>query len=246
MIEGLTLAQGLFLGAGALLIGMAKNGLPGIGILVVPCMVAALPAREAMGVLLPMLILGDLLAVRNFRAHCDWSQLRRLGVWIAVGLLVAWALLGHLDDEALKRWLGGLLLLLVVLQILRSRARLDRWADHMSFTAGIGFLAGFSSTLANLAGPIVGVYLVGKHLDKTALVGTSAVLFLLLNLTKVPVYILQDMTTKTTMGLSLLMLPVIVLGALCGIAIHKVIPQALFNAIILGVAILAALLLIVS
>ena len=63
-------AVGWFLvGFCAFLIGMSKTGLPGLGILIVPLMAMALPRheRESTGVMLGMLILGDLFAATYYR-----------------------------------------------------------------------------------------------------------------------------------------------------------------------------------
>ncbi len=54
-------------GLAAFLIGMAKCGVPGLGIMAVPLMAAVFPARESVGALLPILIAGDLIAISFFR-----------------------------------------------------------------------------------------------------------------------------------------------------------------------------------
>lgn len=242
----LNLMSWFYLALGSILIGMAKNGVPGIGILVVPCVVAAFPTRQAMGVLLPMLIVGDCFAVFTYHRKTDWSVIKSLAIWVALGLLCAWYVLTLLNDEQLKQWLGAILIGLVILQFFKGHPAINRWVYHLTFTACIGFLIGFSSTVANLAGPIMGIYLVALKQEKTALVATSAVLFGLLNVAKVPVYILQDMVTLETLMVSLIAIPIIGTGAIAGVILHKHIPQKLFNRLIIAVAILAAVLLMIS
>src|SRR5690606_5244485 len=49
-----------------------------------------------------------------------------------------------------------------------------------------GVIAGFISTLAHSAGPLVNVYLLEQGLNKTRQTGTAVLFFLLVNVIKVP------------------------------------------------------------
>lgn len=233
----------MLLGTG-LLVGMAKNGIPGIGILTVPLVVLALPAKEAMGVLLPLLIAGDSLALLNFRRHADWGKICRLAPWVLAGLAAAWWTLDQLNSEQLKFWLGVILLFLVLLEALRTRLSMDYIIQHPTYSILLGILAGFSSTLANLAGPVMSIYLLSMGLDKHRFVGTAAWFFFTLNLSKLPVYLQQGMIHADSLILDLWIVPAIGIGAWMGVRLLPRIPQLLFNRLILlGAAISAGLLL---
>ncbi|MHC4528339.1 MAG: sulfite exporter TauE/SafE family protein, partial [Planctomycetota bacterium] len=62
----------------AVMVGIAKTGIPGITILVVPLMATVLPARRSVGVLLGILILADLFAAGYYRRHAQWRHVARL------------------------------------------------------------------------------------------------------------------------------------------------------------------------
>ena len=53
--------------AAAVLVGLTKTGVPGLGILIVPLMAAVFPAKSSVGVLLPMLLMGDVFAATDYR-----------------------------------------------------------------------------------------------------------------------------------------------------------------------------------
>jgi len=79
----------------AVLIGVAKTGVPGVGIAVVPLLAAAVEsihpetgAKDSVAWLLPMLITADIWAVAKYWKHTDWKLLKKLVPWIAVGLVV--------------------------------------------------------------------------------------------------------------------------------------------------------------
>lgn len=244
MMTDLIWSQWALLLGGSLLVGMAKNGIPGIGILTVPMVVLALPAKEAMGVLLPLLIAGDGLALINYRQHADWSKIGKLAPWVLAGLGAAWWTLDQLNSEELQFWLGIILLLLVILEVLRTRLSADAIVQHPTYAMLLGILAGFSSTLANLAGPVMSIYLLSMGLDKHRFVGTAAWFFFALNLSKLPVYVQQGMIHRDSLVLDLWILPSIGIGAWLGVRLLPRIPQHLFNRLILaGAAMSAGLLL---
>src|SRR5882724_4635618 len=91
---------------GALLAGFSKTGIPGMGILFVAIFVNVLPVRQATGVVLPMLIMGDLFAVALYRRHAQWSHLGRLLPATVAGVVLGWFVLRSLDDRQTVRLVG--------------------------------------------------------------------------------------------------------------------------------------------
>ena len=61
-------------GLAAFLVGFSKTGVPGLGIVIVPLMVMIFPAKQSVGALLIMLIVGDLFALGWYRHHADWKS----------------------------------------------------------------------------------------------------------------------------------------------------------------------------
>ncbi|MCX7818059.1 MAG: sulfite exporter TauE/SafE family protein [Kiritimatiellae bacterium] len=228
-------------GAAALLIGMAKCGLPGLGMLAVPLMAMVMPARQSVGALLPILLVGDALGIAFFRQHAKWGWILRLSPWVTAGLVAGAVWLSHLDNDRLRRLLGMLVLGMVALDILRRRLQWERLAHHPLATAAVGVLAGTATTLGNAAGPVMNLYLLARGLPRQEFVGTAAWFFLLVNLTKVPVFVAQQMLTRDLARLTVLMAPVVVLGGVVGRSIVHRIPEAIFRQIVLWLSALAGL-----
>ena len=126
-----------------------------------------------------------------------------------------------------------------------------QWFDweHMPhrwwFAAMVGFLAGFTTFVANAAMPVMTIYLVSQDFDKHQFIGTAAWFFLILNLSKLPAYCAMGMLTPSMLPLAGALVPVTILGALLGVYVFARIPQRFFNALALALAGVAAVRLIV-
>lgn len=228
-------------GLSALLIGMAKCGLPGLGMLAVPLMAVALPARQSVGALLPILLVGDAVGVVLFRRHAKWRWILWLVPWVAAGLLLGAMWLSYLDNAQLRRVLGLLVLTMVLLDIVRRHLQWDSLAHHPLASALVGVLAGTATTLGNAAGPVMNIYLLARGLPREEFIGTAAWFFLLVNLTKIPVFISQQMLTAELAQLTMLMAPVVIIGAVLGRVIVRHISENIFQQIVRWLTALAGL-----
>ena len=133
-----------------------------------------------------------------------------------------------------------LILLLLVLHVVRVRYGFQHLVERPWFTALTGVLAGFATTVSNAAGPVMGIYLVSKHLDKHRFLGTSAWFFFLVNVSKLPGYAVLQMVTPQTLRWDLLLAPLVAGGALIGSRVLKRIPQSAFDVLVLALAGIAA------
>lgn len=149
---------------------------------------SVLPARASTAAILMVLIVGDLIAVWNYRRDCDVPLLRSLVPSVLPGLVLGSMFLALVDDGVLRRAIGVLLLAMVALQLLVNarRDRLGALAHGKAAAAAAGAGAGFATMTANAAGAVMTVFLVAKRVDKVAFVGTSAWFFLGINLAKLP------------------------------------------------------------
>lgn len=249
----------LLIGAvGALLVGVSKTGLPGVGILAVPLMVAVFGGRLSIGALLPLLIFADCFAVAFYRVHARWDHLRRLAPWVLVGLLSGTVLLGVLGKrtqqaDPLGPLIGLLVLGMLALTLLRHRLG-DRLVPTSRPAAAVaGVLAGFTTLVSNAAGPIMAIYMSAVGSGKQALLGTTAWYFFLLNLAKVPLLLLvtamspaEPIFTRTTLLFDLLMLPLVLVGVLAGKWLVNRVSEQQFQWAVLALAALAALKLLLA
>ena len=240
--------------AGAVLItGVAKSGFGGgVGILAVPLVAVALDAAVAVGVMLPILIAADIVAVVQHRRdrsgfHLKWSLLGGVA-GILVGSVLLWtfkqgdasaAQRGDSLKTALNLTVGGVCVLLVALQVYRMVGGKVPGIPR-SRGAGLtaGGIAGFVSTLAHAAGPVMTVYILDQGLDKRRIVGTLVLFFFVLNLLKLPTFIGLGLITGQTLSASVLLIVLVPLGSLLGLWLNRVIPEKPFTLVMyLGAAV---------
>lgn len=234
---------------GAFLAGVAKTGVPGIGILTAPIFALLLPARESVGIVLMILICSDLMAVVTYRRNGDWKTILRLTPWALAGIVAGTFALGKLHDPQVRQLIGAILLPMVALAIRRRHlaARgveekpLPAWA-----AAPVGITAGFTTMVANAAGPVMVLYLLAMRLDKMAFLGTAAWYFFCLNWAKVPFGIYAGAITGNSLRQAALFFPAAIVGGLCGRWLAGRIPQKVFEMLALVFTAVSAVWLLVG
>jgi uncharacterized membrane protein YfcA len=224
-------------------IGISKSGLPGISLLHVVLFAQLFPGLQSTGVVLPMLIAGDLGAVWLFRRHAQWSHVIRTLPPAVLGVVVGWWLMGRVPGARFGPVIGWIVLVLAVLQGVRDwRPNALRGVPHTKgFAWSMGFVAGVTTMLANAAGPVMALYLLAVSLPKDHFVGTAAWFFLLINLIKVPFSAQLGLITPGTLVFNAVLLPAIFTGLWFGKTLVARLPQRWFDTLILAFAIIAAL-----
>lgn len=227
---------------GALLVGVSKTGIAGLGMVFVALFANLLPTKQASGVVLPLLIFGDIVAVLAYRRHTQWRFLIRLFPWTALGVIVGWLAMDRINDRQADLMIGSIILALTALHLWRRHQPGESTPDHgHRFAAFVGLLAGFTTLVANAAGPLMALYLLAMRLPKLEFVGTGAVFFLILNLFKVPFMIDLGLIHAASFSFNLLLAPAVLLGAFLGRWILPRINQRLFEALALTFGAAAAL-----
>lgn len=227
-------------GLAALLVGVSKTGIAGLGMLFVVIFAQLLPAKQASGFVLPLLIFGDVVAVRAYHAHVQWRFLWKLFPWAATGVVMGAIAMGRIDDRQARGLIGAIICGMVVLHLVRRRrggaGASEEPERAVWFAPLIGVLAGFTTLVANAAGPLMAIYLLAMRLPKMEYVGTGAVFFLLLNLFKVPFMIGLGLITRESFGGNALLAPAVLAGAWLGRKILARIDQKLFETLALALS----------
>lgn len=177
----------------SLLLGFNKAGVAGtLGPFVTVIMVLAMPADQAVGLLLPMLIAADSFALaaywRKWETKLLWPLLAAAIVGIAFGTFV----ITHISEEALQRLIAVALLLFAVVYIKQRGVSIPS-KHHRPWAMVAGTTAGFTSSVAHAGGPPIIVYLMGVGLEPKRFVGTTVALFAMINILKVPSYLLAGL-----------------------------------------------------
>ena len=225
----------------ALIVGLSKAGIGGLGMLAVVLFAQIMPAKQATGVVLPLLCFGDIIGATVFWRHAKWHHVRRLFPWTAVGVVIGYFALNRVNESQARLLIGGIVLGLVAMHLIRRRFS-GHEAEHGAwFPPTIGVLAGFTTLVANAAGPLMAVYMLAMRLPKMDFVGTGAVFFLLLNFFKVPFMVHLGLINSTSFTLNLVLAPLVIAGAWFGRKLVMKIEQRSFENLALALSLVAGL-----
>ena len=219
----------------AILVGINKTAVPGLGVIPVMLLASTLETRLSTGLQLGMIAICDLMAVAWYRKGADWKFILRLLPWALIGLVVGSGILRLIpvdDTVMMRRLIGAIVLGLAVVSFIKSRIDPDKIPSGIGAAAFFGILMGTTTQLANAAGPVSSIYLLAMKFDKTKYMGTAAWFFLIVNWIKVPVFAAEGRITMQSVLIDLSMIPVMITGAVLGILLFRKIPQKIFEGII--------------
>ena len=227
----------------ALFVGMAKTGIAGVGMLIVPILATIFGGRPSAGILLPMLSMADVFAVSYYHRHAEWKYVLKLLPSTVVGVLVGLFVGNIVNDQQFKHMMAVIILVGLVIMIWRERKNSTTAIPHnWLFSSIAGLLGGFSTMIGNAAGPVMSIYFLSMMLPKNSFIGTGAWFFLIINLFKIPFHItVWETINLDTFTLDLAMFPAIMIGAFIGFKLVKYIPEKPYRIFIIVTTALAAI-----
>lgn len=227
--------QILAIGAVATLFaGISKGGFgSGASFAAAPILATVIDPRMALGLLLPLLMLIDLVTLRSF-----WRAWEPRAAWVLClgavpGVALGAGLYQVANADAFRLLIGGISLAFVAYQLAKQWGWLKVSPGQIGSAWGVatGTAAGFTSFVSHAGGPPVAVYLLASGMDKTGYQATTVIVFWVINILKAVPYTFLGIFTFETLLLDLWLAPVAVLGALIGVRAHHIVPQNLFFAI---------------
>jgi len=216
---------------GAFLIGLSKAGFAtGLGMLTTPLLATAVSAREAIGIVLPLLCFADLMTLGAFWKKWNLELVRIPFFGALGGIGLGMIFVNAISAQLLRNSIGATALALTALLVVRNIWYPSRvYNPSVAEALLVGLAAGFSSTISHGAGPIMAIYLMARKTDKSVFVATNAVFFTLLNLIKVPPYAYSGLITQSSLIQDLRYLPLIPLGVAAGWLANRALPQKAFE-----------------
>ena len=216
-----------------ILYGIAKSGLGGsISLISVPLMTVVMPLNQALAVILPILIFSDIIAVYRFRREFDFSTLKLIVPFAALGIIIGSFTFKYFSEDLLKLIVGIMGFLFAGHYFLFKKEK--KIPAKKNFLKGAIFssIAGFSSFCVHAGGTPTSIYLLPLRLKKEIYVGTRIIFFTFVNLIKLPLYIYLSMKNFDTLYQSALLLPLAITGIFIGYKLLKIIDENLFYNII--------------
>lgn len=245
----------IVIGIAAVLIGLSKGGLGGaIVVIITPTLALVLPpsqTKDAVGLSLPLLLLGDVFAVTMFWRKWDGRLIWRLLPGLIAGIIVGSILLPYLSPQAVRISIAVMVMIFCAYKLFE--ARLKRLMEKRGQASGkaswwngalFAGTSGVASTVANAGGPIISVYFLMERLTPIPFIGTSALYFALANTLKIPGLINAGVLRADMIWRVAWAAPLVPLGVWLGkVAVKYISPQT-FEKIILSLLFITAIVLI--
>lgn len=230
----------------AILLGMSKAGLKGLGVAVVALMAYAYGAKASTGIALLLFLIGDTLAIFYFRRDIRWDILRKFLPPVLLGVLLGVWIGKDLPDHLFKLFMGGVVMISVVYILIREFSSRTYTSDSPILTLIMGFCAGVATMVGNLAGAFANIYFLSTGIPKLQIIGTGGWLFFLVNIFKLPFHIYVWETISYSSCKYLLYLgPVVCLGFIIGLQLIDFFSEKAYRYFLIAVTIIGALLLFI-
>ncbi len=244
---------------GALFIGISKAGFGGgLGMLTTPLCVLAFGPKDAIGILLPLLCIGDLFSVYHYWGRWAKKNLGYLLPGVVVGVFIGVQLIGNFSPRQLNVAIGFLAIIFVSFQLAKEYVFRAEGRFEPSHRIGVpcGIVSGITSTFAHGAGPVVSMFLIPQGLDKVTYVGTTVLVFTWINWIKLPFFCLdrswvqvswlptEALINKQTLLTSAWLAPIVPVGVWLGVWMNRRISEKYFLKVIYCLIFLAGLQLI--
>lgn len=225
----------------AFVIGVAKAGIKGIEMMNITIMAIVFGGKASTGVVLPLLCLADVMAVRYYHRHAQWTYFWKLMPWIVAGILLGVYIGKDLNEAYFRKLMAIIILLTVVIMIMLEFSKNLSIPHNKLFVALMGLVAGFTTMLGNLGGAFSNIYFLATRLEKNDFIGTAAWIFLVINLFKLPFQIIYWKNISIyTLRIDLYLIPALATGFLVGLVVVAKINEHTFRRIVFLLTVIGA------
>jgi uncharacterized membrane protein YfcA len=224
-----------------ILLGLAKGGFAGIGVVAVPMMALVISPVLAAAITLPILLAQDVVSVWSFRKTWDKGLLILMLPAAAVGIFLGWLLAARVSVAAVELSIGLISIAFSLQRLWAERAvkvaqTIEAGPARPLMGVGLGALcgavAGFTSQVAHAGGPPFQIYVLPRRLPRDVFIGTSAIFFATVNWMKVPAYIALGQFTPQVLTTAAVLLPLALASTWAGVWLVRRVPAEGFYKVI--------------
>jgi len=200
------------------IVGLSKSGLVGsMGMVAVPLLALVMPARDATGMMLPVLLAMDAVAIWVYRKDANWHVLWIMLPGALVGTIIGWLLWSVVTDAQVLLAVGIITVLFMLDALLPIRKRLPDTPPSRPWGAFWGAVAGVTSFMSHTGAPPFQIYTLPLRMSPTVYSATTAFFFAIVNTSKlVPFYFLGTLSVNN-LELSAILIPVGLVGVALGV-----------------------------
>lgn len=222
------------------LVGLSKGGFGGtLAMLGVPIMALVISPLQAAGIMLPILIVMDIVALVAYRGRADWQSLSILLPASVAGITIGWATATYVNDDVIRLLLGIMSLAFVGNYVLYNKNAAKQAPPAASKGIFWGGIAGFTSFVSHSGGPPFQMYLAPRRLAPTLFQGTAVVFFAFVNAVKLVPYFYLDQFDRTNLTTSASLFPIALAATLCGVwLVKRIKPEVFYSTIFIFMAII--------
>ncbi len=211
------------------IVALSKSGLVGsLGMVGVPLLSLVMPAREAAGMLLPVLLVMDVVGLLAYRRQFDLNILKIMLPGAMIGIAIGWALSSFITDAAVLLLVGLITLAFVADEWLPLRKKLLDLPPSTPWGRFWGALAGFTSFVSHTGGPPFQVYTLPLRLSPPVYAGTAVWFFAIVNTTKLVPFFFLGQLSVSSLKMSAALAPVAIIGMLLGVWLVRRISAKMF------------------
>jgi uncharacterized membrane protein YfcA len=245
MIPEFTIAEWTLVLSSGFIIGLSKAGIKGLDMLTVTFMAIVFGSKSSTGVVLPLLSLADIAAVIYYNRHAQWNHFRKLVPWMVAGILLGVFTGKDMQEDLFKKVMAGIIFITIVIVLIMEYRKSQQVPSHPAFAASTGLAAGFTTMIGNLAGAFSNLYFLAMRMEKNNFIGTSAWIFLFMNLFKMPFQIFYWKNINAdTLKTNLFLVPALAIGFWAGIIWVGKISDAKYRKMVLLLTLAGAVLML--
>lgn len=204
------------------IVALSKSGLVGsLGMVGVPLLSLVMPARDAAGMMLPLLLVMDAIAIWTYRKDADWRILKIMLPGAMVGTIIGWVLWSFVSDDMVLLFVGVLTLLFILDALLPIRKKLLGLPPSKPWGRFWGGFAGFTSFISHTGGPPFQIYVLPQKLSPVIFSGTTAFFFAIVNTAKLVPYFFLGQLNVANLTHAAILAPVAIIGVLLGVLLVR-------------------------
>jgi uncharacterized membrane protein YfcA len=211
------------------MVGISKSGLvSSMGLIAVPLLAQVMPPRDAAGMMLPLLLVMDAIAIWTYRRDANWTILWILIPGAMVGTIVGWVLWSVVTDAVVNLLVGVISVAFVLWALSPFAKKIVNTHPSRPWGTFWGGVAGFTSFISHTGGPPFQIYVLPQRLAPVIYSGTTAFFFGIVNTSKLIPYGFLGQLNVSNLTAAAILTPVAIAGVLIGVALVKRISTTLF------------------
>lgn len=215
-----------------MILGLGKAGFSSIGVLLVPVMSLTISPIQAVGILLPVFLLSDIVAVASWWRTFDRDLLKVMLPGAAVGAGIGWIAAALASEDIIRIFVGMLSLLIAYLYWRRRGNQPPPREPTIIKGLFFGAASSFTSFVIHAGSAPFQMYVAPLRLNPQVFAGTAVFFFAASNLLKVVPYFFLGQFSTQNMLTAAVLVPVAIPATFFGVWLIKRIDTTRFYDVI--------------